>query len=125
MDEDDVGVGRSSVDRAGGYGRAARSRFLMETMMTPLERAMHAVIDTIELNHAPHSAADPYISNPTAVARAVILAIRSPSVAMEQAWAANSPGGSTARRDWEGMIDALIAEGDEAEQISWGGSAAP
>ena len=42
-------------------------------------------------------------------ARTIIMTMREPTEAMEQAWAGNSPGGSNAKLDWHAMIEAALA----------------
>lgn len=41
-------------------------------------------------------------------ARTIIMTMREPTETMEQAWARNSPGGSSAQQDWKAMIDAAL-----------------
>ena len=41
-------------------------------------------------------------------ARTIIMTMREPTEPMEQAWARNSPGGSSAHNDWNAMIDAAL-----------------
>lgn len=70
--------------------------------MTPLERAARAVGDTVS--------ACPSTENYIAVARAVLQAIREPSVDMNYKGCLNHPPANTAGI-WRAMIDAALEEG--------------
>lgn len=78
--------------------------------MTPLERAARALC---ALDGNPADApmdGKPMWQSYLPEVRAVIAAIREPSVEMGVAWCGNSPGGSSAARDWQAMIDTMLAE---------------
>ena len=78
--------------------------------MTPLERAARALC---ALDGNPAEArmdGKPMWQSYLTEVRTVIQAIREPSIKMGVAWCNSVPDGSSPMRDWQAMIDAMLAE---------------